>query len=714
MQLRSGSTVTLAVTRQYDRWNRLHTMTAAGTASGLVGQEYTYNDAGQRIRAQLLDGSSWVYEYDTLGQVKSAKRYLSDGQIVAGQQFEYSYDDIGNRTTGKTGGDTAAGNLRTTTDTTDADGRLTQRSNPRQYEVQGVAQAGTEVRVNGVVATRQGEYFRREGTASGTGLGWLDHSVTLNGSTLISGRKKYVPPQTEAVDHDVSGNRISDGRWEMAWDNENRLVDVRTGTSAVAAGYPEQRVRYVYDPDGRLMERRRYTGIGGDWTIAETTRYLNDGWQCVAEFNASNVLQRRQVWGLDLDGSRGGMGGIGGLLWIASQANGTHYAAPDGTGNVVALFGTGGTETARYEYGPFGELLRMSGGAIASENPWRFSSKRQDPTTDWVHYEFRIYDPTSGRWLSRDPIGEAGGENLYGFVGNDPVNRVDLWGLECAGTCKAEPSFWDRYSPSAAWEAGRSRLQAGIDQMESPGWVFAAQAGLELADTASGVIPVIALDRQRLRTAEIYCEQGLGGVFRDAYAQLEEMFGTADLVRAVDYGDEYGVGERSWYLLQGASKSFLTVMAGRGGMPAKWKSRPAAIPSNPATPNPTGSFAKPAATPNSSSQGTPIAAQNLPGCEVAAKGGKPFVPDAAWTKNAPKQVTPGTKTLEHTKFNPKTGEWEKSTVQYDQYGRQTGRTDNTTHGRPDAHPNPHHHTTEYGPGYAPGGKESGVLPGPLP
>ncbi len=157
------------------------------------------------------------------------------------------------------------------------------------------------------------------------------------------------------------------------------------------------------------MERRRYTGIGGDWTIAETTRYLNDGWQCVAEFNASNVLQRRQVWGLDLDGSRGGMGGIGGLLWIASQANGTHYAAPDGTGNVVALFGTGGTETARFEYGPFGELLRMSGGAIAAENPWRFSSKRPDPTTDWVHYEFRIYDPTSGRWLSRDPIGEAGG-----------------------------------------------------------------------------------------------------------------------------------------------------------------------------------------------------------------------------------------------------------------------------------------------------------------
>jgi len=97
-----------------------------------------------------------------------------------------------------------------------------------------------------------------------------------------------------------------------------------------------------------------------------------------------------------------------------------------------------------------------------------------------------------------------------------------------------------------------------------------------------------------------------------------------------------------------------------------------------------------------------------------SKGKKPFVPDGAWTRNTPKQVTPGTKTIEHTKFNQKTGEWEKSTVRYDRYGRQTGRTDYTTHGRPDAHTNPHYHTTEYGPGYAPGGKESGVLPGPLP
>ena len=45
------------------------------------------------------------------------------------------------------------------------------------------------------------------------------------------------------------------------------------------------------------------------------------------------------------------------------------------------------------------------------------------------YYGFRYYSPTTGRWLSRDPIGEAGGLNLYGFVGNDGVNRWDYLGL---------------------------------------------------------------------------------------------------------------------------------------------------------------------------------------------------------------------------------------------------------------------------------------------
>ncbi len=53
-----------------------------------------------------------------------------------------------------------------------------------------------------------------------------------------------------------------------------------------------------------------------------------------------------------------------------------------------------------------------------------------------VMYLARPYEPNMARWLTRDPIGEDGGPNLYGFVANDPVNEVDDLGL-CGCTCKS-------------------------------------------------------------------------------------------------------------------------------------------------------------------------------------------------------------------------------------------------------------------------------------
>jgi RHS repeat-associated protein len=96
---------------------------------------------------------------------------------------------------------------------------------------------------------------------------------------------------------------------------------------------------------------------------------------------------------------------------------------------VVALVSAAtGQVVAEYEYGPFGEVVRMTG-PLAAVNPFRFSTKFQDDETGWLYYGYRYYDPTVGRWASRDPIGERGGRNLYGFVMNRTTQFVDLLGL---------------------------------------------------------------------------------------------------------------------------------------------------------------------------------------------------------------------------------------------------------------------------------------------
>jgi RHS repeat-associated protein len=59
-----------------------------------------------------------------------------------------------------------------------------------------------------------------------------------------------------------------------------------------------------------------------------------------------------------------------------------------------------------------------------------FTGHYTDAATSLLFAPYRMYDAALGRWLSRDPIGEEGGINLYGYVGNAPVNWFDPLGLD--------------------------------------------------------------------------------------------------------------------------------------------------------------------------------------------------------------------------------------------------------------------------------------------
>jgi RHS repeat-associated protein len=117
------------------------------------------------------------------------------------------------------------------------------------------------------------------------------------------------------------------------------------------------------------------------------------------------------------------------LVAINDSVNGFHFSAFDGNGNVVTLVkAADGTISAQYEYGPFGEVIRATG-PMAKANPFRFSTRFDDDETDFLYYGYRYYNPSTGRWISRDPMEEQGGLNVYGVAANDAVDEYDSLGL---------------------------------------------------------------------------------------------------------------------------------------------------------------------------------------------------------------------------------------------------------------------------------------------
>jgi RHS repeat-associated protein len=120
-----------------------------------------------------------------------------------------------------------------------------------------------------------------------------------------------------------------------------------------------------------------------------------------------------------------GAGGVGGLLAVNFRTTGTHFAAFDGNGNVAALVNAAdGTVSANYDYDPFGQTIRLTG-PVGKLNPIRFSTQFADDVTEKVKYLYRDYSPSTGRWPSRDPLGERGGKNLYRFIQNEPIGHTD-------------------------------------------------------------------------------------------------------------------------------------------------------------------------------------------------------------------------------------------------------------------------------------------------
>jgi len=224
---------------------------------------------------------------------------------------------------------------------------------------------------------------------------------------------QYESIDSVAVSFTSDGGIVADGLLQFAYDSAGRLSTISTGGVAIAA--------FQYDALGRRVRKT---------TQGATHTYLYDGWNLVLERIERDGGETDTVeyfWGKDMSGSLGGAGGIGGLLYL--KHNGAAFVPLyDANGNVMQYVDATGAVVASYVYDAFGRTL-ASAGTHAELFRFRFSTKYYDPESGLVYYGYRFYSPNLARWLTRDPLEEQGGLNLYGFCSNDAIGQVDPYGL---------------------------------------------------------------------------------------------------------------------------------------------------------------------------------------------------------------------------------------------------------------------------------------------
>ncbi len=154
---------------------------------------------------------------------------------------------------------------------------------------------------------------------------------------------------------------------------------------------------------------------------------------------------------------------LGDLPIAVLMPAGTLYAQADHLNTVRALQNAAGVTVWRWESDPFGAALPdedPDGNGIATVFPLRFPGQYYDAETG-THYNYhRDYDPQMGRYTQVDPLGVAGGLNVYAYVGNDPVRMIDPLGLVECGWWNQNCSFGD--PAGAAPRCATAECAAGI------------------------------------------------------------------------------------------------------------------------------------------------------------------------------------------------------------------------------------------------------------
>jgi RHS repeat-associated protein len=354
---------------------------------------YAY-DANGRIKTwtQQADSSPAVaydFTYDPADQLVSATLRTTDPTPALVKRYVYRYDGSGNRTSEQI--DDAV-----TQSAYDSVNELTGRSPGGAVRFAGSLNEQGTVTVQGHPAAIDADEKFDGAAAIGAGSTTVEviardqagNTTTNNYSVSQSGG-------SSTLTYDANGNLTGDGIRTFEWDARDQLIAVTQGA---------HRTEFYYDGAGRrakIVEKEASV-------IVADRRFLWSGVDMVEERDSSNAVIQRS-WGNGVQ-----------------RAGGNQYMTTDHLGSVRELTDNTGATRARYDYDPYGRATKLSGDLDAERG---YAGMVAHAYSGLTLATYRAYDTGFGRWINQDPIGIAGGLNLYAYAGGDPVGRVDPLGL---------------------------------------------------------------------------------------------------------------------------------------------------------------------------------------------------------------------------------------------------------------------------------------------
>jgi RHS repeat-associated protein len=232
------------------------------------------------------------------------------------------------------------------------------------------------------------------GTFIITATSAADPNVKDEATVVVSGGSG-----SATLTYDLNGNLLSDGSRTFEWDAENRLVAV----NSLATGH---RSEFSYDGLGRRVEIVEKDNS----VVSSDQKYLWDSVEIAEQRDSTGATAQKRFYGqgfVDTDGT---------VLTYTRDHLGSIRELVDAQQNV----------RARYDYDPYGRMTKVQGDR---DSLFGYASMEWHAASGLELAVFRAYDPNMGRWISRDPINERGGINLYSYVNGDVIRLSDPLGF---------------------------------------------------------------------------------------------------------------------------------------------------------------------------------------------------------------------------------------------------------------------------------------------